>query len=217
LLAKSFWQETDALVASKHQRARLPWKLRVHDSYRKSFGHMALIRSHTRVCRVPPLEVQVDNPFRSETAMGKIKRSYVCLRFDKQCRGQEMEELWDRRYSKKYDTYQATFLMTDTTALNRLKRDDQEQFEQVMYQREGEMYVSALDGGDAISGNKAKQLQVKRGYAERFGCDYNSLRIQPAQYTMHHPKECKNFFVAARSASAETMWIMKPVIGKYQC
>jgi hypothetical protein len=210
---KTSWHETDALVPSKHQRAKLPWRLRVHDSWRHSYGHLSLLRSHTRVCKVPPLQIQVDNPYRSETTLGKIKRSYVCLRFDKQCRGQEMEELWDRRYMKKYDTYQATFLMTDTTALNRLKRDDLEQFEQVMFQREGEMYVSALDGGDAISGNKAKQLQVKRGYAEKFGCDYNILRIQPAQYAMHHPKECRNFFVAARAMHADAMWIMKPVLG----
>jgi len=145
--------------------------------------------------------------------MGKIKRSYVCLRFDKQCRGQEMEELWDRRYSKKYDTYQATFLMTDTTALNRLKRDDPELFEQVMWQREGEAYISALDGGDAISGNKAKQLSVKRGYAERFGCDYNSLRIQPAQYTMFRPKECRAFFQVTQRMGESAMWIMKPTLG----
>ena len=214
-LPQASWEETDALVPSKHQRARLPWRLRIHDSIRKSFGHLdLLLTSHTRVCKVPPLQIQVDNPYRSETTLGKIKRSYVCLRFDRQCRGQEMEELWDRRYMKKFDTYQATFLMTDTTALNRLKRDHREQFEQVMYQREGEMYVSALDGGDAISGNKAKQLQVKRGYAEKFGCDYNTLRIQPAQYTMYHPKECKNFFSVARSAPPDTMWIMKPVLGR---
>lgn len=213
---KDAWQETDALIPSKHQRAKLPWRLRVHDGWRQSYGHLSLLRSHTRVCKMPPLQIQVDNPYRSETTMGKIKRSYVCLRFDRQCRGQEMEELWDRRYMKKYDTYQATFLMTDTTALNRLKRDDMEQFEQVMFQREGEMYISALDGGDAISGNKAKQLAVKRGYAEKFGCDYNTLRIQPAQYTMHHPKECRNFFTAARSMADDTMWIMKPVLGKFR-
>lgn len=71
--------------------------------------------------------------------------------------------------------------MTDTTALNRLKKDDRELFDQTMSTREGEIYISALDGGDAISGNKAKQLSVKRSYAERFGCDYNSLNIQPAQ------------------------------------
>jgi hypothetical protein len=211
---KHVWQETDALVPSKHQRAKLPWQLSVHDSVRNAFGHMALLRSDTKLCKVPPLQIQVDNPYRSENNLGKIKRSYVCLRFDRQCRGQEMEELWDRRYMKKYGTYQATFLMTDTTALNRLKLNDMEQFEQVMYHREGEIYVSALEGGDAISGNKAKQLQVKRSYAEKFGCDYNTLRIQPIQYTMHHPKECRSFFRFARVAPPKTMWIMKPVLSK---
>ena len=124
-----------------------------------------------------------------------------------------MEELWDRRYTKKYDTYTATFLFTDTTALNRLKRDDAEMFEQIMWQKEGEIYISALDGGDAISGNKGKQLSTKRGYAEKFGCDYNSLRIQPAQYTMFKPKECKMFFKQAKLLGEEAMWIMKPVLG----
>lgn len=207
------WQETDSLIPSKYRRTALPWRLRAHDGVRYSYGKLPLLRSSSRVCRVPPLQVQVDSPYRSETAQGKIKRSYVCLRFDRQCRGQEMEELWDRRYSKKYDTYQATFLMTDTTALNRLKRDDMELFEQVMWQREGEAYLSALDGGDAISGNKGKQLSVKRGYAEKFGCDYNSLRIQPAQYTMFRPKECRAFFARAKELGEETMWIMKPVLG----
>jgi hypothetical protein len=206
------WTTTDALVTSDESRDIVPWPLRVHDTWRKSYGSLPLLRSHTKFCRVPQLHVQVDSPFRSETAMGKIKRSYVCLRFDKQCRGQEMEELWDRRYFKKYDTYQATFLMTDTTALNRLKRDDSELFDQVMWQREGEAYVSALDGGDAISGNKQKQLSVKRRYAESFGCDYNSLRIQPAQFSMSVPSECRAFFKFA-SQHLENMWIMKPTLG----
>jgi hypothetical protein len=67
-----------------------------------------------------------------------------------------MEELWNRRYMKKYDTNTATFLMTDTTALNRMKRDEPSTFEEIMKLKEGEYYVSAFDGGDAISGNKAK-------------------------------------------------------------
>eukprot|EP00511_Aplanochytrium_stocchinoi_P003681 CAMPEP_0204839270 /NCGR_PEP_ID=MMETSP1346-20131115/33543_1 /ASSEMBLY_ACC=CAM_ASM_000771 /TAXON_ID=215587 /ORGANISM="Aplanochytrium stocchinoi, Strain GSBS06" /LENGTH=142 /DNA_ID=CAMNT_0051975855 /DNA_START=126 /DNA_END=551 /DNA_ORIENTATION=+ len=123
-----------------------------------------------------------------------------------------MEDLWNRRYMKKYDTYTGTFLMTDTTALNRLKRDDAEQFDQLMKQREGEIYVSALDGGDAISGNKARQLSVKRSFAEKFGCDYNSLNIQPPQYTMHIPKECKAIFKFA-AENPDAMWIMKPIVG----
>lgn len=212
-LAKNVWTELDAMVVSEHQRNKLPWRFRVHNSMVASFGHTRILQDSRKVCKVPNMEVQVDNPFRAETNIGKMKRCYVCLRFDRQCRGQDMEELWDRRYFKKYDTYSATFLMTDTTALNRLKRDDLEKFEEVMFTREGEMYVSALDGGDAISGNKAKQLSVKRGYAEQFGCDYNTLRIQPAQYTMHHPKECRSFFAAAEQMPKDTMWIMKPVLG----
>lgn len=208
------WQEIHSLVPSDHSRAVLPWRLRVHDAVRKSFGNHPLVRSHSRICRTPSLNVQVDNPFRSETATGHIKRSYVSLRAS-QGRGQEMEELWNRRYSKKYDTFAATFLLTDTTALNRLKKDDPEQFEQIMKHREGETYIGALDGADAISGNKAKQLQVKRDYAESFGCDYNDLRIQPAQFTMHHSKECKSFFrFAARQDVDGNMWIMKPILGQ---
>ncbi|KAH9254196.1 hypothetical protein BASA81_007785 [Batrachochytrium salamandrivorans] len=211
--AKNVWTELDSMMSSSHQRVRLPWRLRAYNSILHSFGHSKVLQDSAKVCKVPDMEVQVDNPFRAETNMGKIKRCYVCLRFDRQCRGQDMEELWDRRYFKKYDTYSATFLMTDTTALNRLKRDDPEKFEEVMFTREGEMYVSALDGGDAISGNKAKQLSVKRGYAEQFGCDYNTLHIQPAQYTMHHPKECRSFFAHASKMDKKTMWIMKPVLG----
>lgn len=81
-----------------------------------------------------------------------------------------------------------------------------------MKQREGEIYVSALDGGDAISGNKARQLQQKRSFAEKFGCDYNSLNIQPPQFTMHVPKECKAFFKFA-TENPDAMWIMKPIVG----
>ena len=165
------------------------------------------------MCRMPKLAKQVDNPYRSENNMGIVKRSYVCLRFEKQCRGQAMEELWNRRYMKKYDTYTGTFLMTDTTALNRLKRDDKELYDQVMKQHEGESYLSAFDGGDAISGNKARQLSTKRKYAESFGCDYNSLRMQPAQFTMHRPKECKAFFEWIE-ANPGQMWIQKPILGQ---
>ena len=208
------WNEHDALVSSESTRSRPPWRLRVYDTLSRSYGSSdgSTLGPQT-ICRVPSLPVQVDNPFRSANAMGRVKRSYVCLRFSKQCRGQAMEDLWNRRYMKKYDTYTGTFLMTDTTALNQLKRDDREVFEQTMKQREGEIYISALDGGDAISGNKAKQLQVKRSYAEKFGCDYNSLNIQPAQYTMHRPKECRRFFKVA-DAHPEKMWIMKPILGQ---
>ena len=104
--------------------------------------------------------------------------------------------------------------MTDTTALNRLKRDDNEQFQKIMKGVEGEAYISALDGGDAISGNKAKQLSVKRSYAESFGCDYNSLSIQPEQFTMHKPDECTNFFRFAYTKGPDNMWIMKPILGQ---
>jgi len=207
------WTEQHALLASERPREPPAWRLRAHDAFARSLP--ASLRSvHTTVCRRPFLPVQVDNPFQSENQFGFVKRSYVCLRFDKgRCRGQAMEDLWNRRYYKKYDTFDATFFMTDTTALNRLKRDDKSNFDKIMWQSEGENYISALDGGDAISGNKAKQLEVKRSYTEKFGCDYNSLRLQPPQYTMHKHKECKAFFAYAEK-HPQQMWIKKPILGQ---
>jgi len=208
-----YWNEHHALVSSKELTSVQPWRLRAFEGMRNSLGSEGR-NLHTSICRKPFLPVQVDNPFRSMNQFGFMKRSYICLRFEKgRCRGQAMEELWNRRYYKKYDTYEGTFLMTDTTALNRLKRDDKSQYDQIMRQSEGENYISALDGGDAISGNKAKQLEVKRSYAERFGCDYNSLRIQPPQYTMHRPDECRRFWKYADS-HPESMWIKKPILGQ---
>jgi len=207
------WTEHDALVTSDELRTPQPWQLRAHDSVRRSLSTEQRTM-HTSVCRKPFIPVQVDNPFQSENQFGFVKRSYVCLRFDKgRCRGQAMEDLWNRRYYKKYDVFEASFFMTDTTALNRLKRDDKDNFDKIMWQSEGENYISALDGGDAISGNKAKQLEVKRNFTEQFGCDYNSLRLQPAQYTMHKPKECRAFFAYAESRPKQ-MWIKKPILGQ---
>lgn len=207
------WSEHHALVSSVELREPIPWQLRAHDSVRKSLSKEQKV-VHTSLCRKPYMPVQVDNPYQSENQFGFVKRSYICLRFDKgRCRGQAMEELWNRRYYKKYDTYDGTFLMTDTTALNRLKRDDSETFQKIMKTNEGENYISALDGGDAISGNKAKQLEVKRTYTEKFGCDYNWLKLQPAQFTMHKPDECRNFFKLADN-EPERMWIKKPILGQ---
>uniref|UniRef100_A0A7S2S518 Uncharacterized protein n=1 Tax=Mucochytrium quahogii TaxID=96639 RepID=A0A7S2S518_9STRA len=202
-----------AVVSSDSFRTPRPWQLRANDAISQSLSPSQR-HVQTSLCRKPHMPVQVDNPFASENQFGFVKRSYICLRFDKgRCRGQAMEELWNRRYYKKYDTYEGTFLMTDTTALNRLKRDDPDQFDKIMRRSEGENYISALDGGDAISGNKAKQLEVKRTYTERFGCDYNDLRLQPAQFTMHKPKECKALFKLADKDPSH-MWIKKPILGQ---
>lgn len=208
--SEEFWKETDSLVPSKFPREPVSWGT---DLWNAFGANMDIFKSRSQTCKTPSLEVQVDNPFRSENAIGKIKRSYVCLRFSKQCRGQAMEELWNRRYMKKYDTYIGTFLMTDTTALNRLKRDDEEEFKKLMQGAEGESYISAFDGGDAISGNKAKQLSTKLKYTEKFQCDYNSLNIQPPQFTMHHPTECRKFFSYAKQ-HPESFWIKKPILGQ---
>ena len=212
----NYWREHHSLVPGIAGTSRTipPWKQIVHNNVERSLGRGFSETIYPRKsCRTPSLDVQVDNPYRSENAIGKIKRSYVCLRFSKQCRGQAMEELWNRRYMKRYDTYTGTFLMTDTTALNRLKKDDSEEFEKLMKEAEGESYISAFDGGDAISGNKAKQLSVKKKYAERFDCDYNGLRIQPPQYTMHKPSECRKFFDFARK-NPDSFWIKKPILGQ---
>ena len=207
------WGEHHALVPSEVLRSSPPWQLRAYETVREGLSP-AQKTMQSSLCRRPFMPVQVDNPYQSENQFGFVKRSYICLRFDKgRCRGQDMEELWNRRYYKKYDTYDGTFLMTDTTALNRLKRDDRETFDKIMFKAEGESYISALDGGDAISGNKAKQLETKRSYTEQFGCDYNDLRLQPAQFTMHKPKECRAFFKYA-DAHAGKMWIQKPILGQ---
>ena len=210
--APNAWTTLDAIVPSEETRDAVPWPLRVHDGWRASYGKLPLLRSHASVCRMPPIGVQVDAPFKSESAMGKIKRSYVCLRTS-QCRGQDMEELWNRRVMKKYDTFKATYLFADTSVLNRLKKDDPETFDEIYSQKEGEIYISALDGGDAISGNKQRQLATKKRYTEKFGCEYNDLRIQPAQYTMNIPRECRNFFTLADALGDKAMWINKPTLG----
>jgi glutathione synthase/RimK-type ligase-like ATP-grasp enzyme len=59
----------------------------------------------------------------------------------------------------------------------------------------------------------AQQLEVKRSYAEKFGCDYNDLLIQPAQFTMHRKKECRSFFNFVKKNPSQ-MWIRKPILGQ---
>lgn len=66
-------------------------------------------------------------------------------------------------------------------------------------------------GSSCIGGGKGKQLLCKEEFTKSNGCAYSSLKIQPEQWNLKAPSECKRFFEYASQPSMENqIWIVKP-------
>ena len=78
---------------------------------------------------------------------------------------------------------------TDGTALAALRKSRPDTYAKVVRKAAGSVYLTALEGADAIGGNKGQQLYVKEKFVKSFKagggyatCKYNDLNVQPAQH-----------------------------------
>mmetsp|Transcript_12233 Transcript_12233/g.22691 ORF Transcript_12233/g.22691 Transcript_12233/m.22691 type:complete len:621 (+) Transcript_12233:55-1917(+) len=66
-------------------------------------------------------------------------------------------------------------------------------------------------GSSCIGGGKGKQLKCKVDYVHSYGCEYQDLGIQPAQWDLRFPELCREFFEeASKPENEEQIWILKP-------
>ena len=152
------------------------------------------------------------------------QRTFGCLR-ETGCRGLAIEDLLDRGWGMRFKTafkngtkefkdinYHATFLLTDTTALNQLQTARGDLFRKVYDDYSGSSYLTALMGAEAIGGNKGKQLREKMRMAKRYKCRYNDLGIQPAQYRLYVKEECLDLLKKGYQ-NPNLTWLLKPEEG----
>jgi len=156
--------------------------------------------------------------------VGKSKhnaRTFGCLRDN--CRGLEIEDLLDRGWSNHFRTainnetqeykdvnMHVTIILTDTTQLNHMKSTRPDLYKKLVETYEGSSYIIAFENGDYIGGNKGLQLRVKDRFSRAFGCEYNDLAIQPAQYRLYVKTECEALL---RAESTTKTWLLKPEAG----
>ena len=106
--------------------------------------------------------------------------------------------------------YKATIVLTDGTELSRLHAARPDTHRLLYHGQEGSTYISALDGADAIGGNKGMQLRGKQRFAKRSKCSYNSLAIQPAQYRLYIKEECEELLGLR---TPQKSFLLKPETG----
>lgn len=75
--------------------------------------------------------------------------------------------------------------------------------------------VSRIRGSNGIGGTKVEQVRCRQHLADRCTCPPGSgrpmLRMQPRQWQLQLPNECRSFFrTAAEPSEAGTEWILKP-------
>eukprot|EP00924_Labyrinthula_sp_SR-Ha-C_P009692 augustus_masked-scaffold_22-processed-gene-3.50-mRNA-1 protein AED:0.12 eAED:0.12 QI:0/-1/0/1/-1/1/1/0/980 len=152
----------------------------------------------------------------------RATRTFGCVRDG--CRGLAIEDLLDRGWQMRFraaevnDTfkninYRVTFLLTDTTHLTVMQKNRPDLYDKIYHDYEGKCYLSALDGGDAIGGNKGQQVLVKEEYVNLspYGCSFNQMAIVPATYRLYKKKECQQLLALGRSD--DRTWILKPETG----
>jgi hypothetical protein len=70
--------------------------------------------------------------------------------------------------------------------------------------------VNNLGIKECMWGSKRGQLQCRRALAAEHGCDFNSLGIQPMQYDLGSPVDCRAFMIRASEAQVTgTWWVSK--------
>jgi len=66
-------------------------------------------------------------------------------------------------------------------------------------------------GSACIGGGKGKQLACKEEFSKKFGCDYRGLGVQPAQWNIRYPDDCRVFSAeASKPENLDQIWIVKP-------
>jgi hypothetical protein len=71
-------------------------------------------------------------------------------------------------------------------------------------------WVGALQGGDAIGGNKGRQLRVQEKFVNKLGCTYNELGVSPMSYRLYKDDECS---ALERLEEKGITWLLKPETG----
>ena len=73
-------------------------------------------------------------------------------------------------------------------------------------------------GQSCYGGTKGFQIKCRSEFAAKHGCTYDSLRMQPPQYRMWIPNECRSFFDTEcynEDSSNPIAWIEKPTGGQH--
>jgi len=70
-------------------------------------------------------------------------------------------------------------------------------------------------GQSCLGGTKGAQIQCRTNRAQRDGCAYADLKVQPPQYRLWVQDECRLFFDAVCPADAQALWILKPSGGQH--
>ena len=72
--------------------------------------------------------------------------------------------------------------------------------------------VNCVGGATScIGGGKGKQLRCREALATRDGCNYRDLTVQPPQWNLAYPDQCRHFFDYANlNSNKDHIWIRKP-------
>ena len=146
-------------------------------------------------------------------------RTFGCLRDG--CRGLAIEDFFDRGWQMRFRAaqnnntyksinYRVTFLLTDTTQINHMKKVRPDLYKQVYETYAGKCYLSAFEGGDAIGGNKGQQLKIKERFVRKYGCKYNDLAVSPASFRLYLNSECNDL---VNTDMSDVTWLLKPETG----
>ena len=78
---------------------------------------------------------------------------------------------------------------------------------------QGHQMINTMGVCNCIGGTKAQQLSCRKVFTKKFGCDYESLGIQPVQFDLTQKSDCEFFFhkFLRRAENANKFYILKPV------
>jgi len=156
------------------------------------------------------------------------RRTFGCLRDE--CRGLAMEDLTDRKWRMLYKTskvagsdafltglnLKVSLLLTDGTELAKLEKRMPDVFASLIKDQEGKTYLEAVEGADAIGGNKGVQLRTKQRFVLKrrpkndTTTTFESLEISPAQNRLYYKDECETFVA---KVERKYSFLLKPETG----
>jgi len=75
----------------------------------------------------------------------------------------------------------------------------------------GRQMANSIGYSGCIGGSKTLQLKCRKKLAEAYGCKFDQLGVQPAQYSMLSEEECQEWYKdASKPQNKDKMWILKP-------
>ncbi|KAH9256966.1 hypothetical protein BASA81_004787 [Batrachochytrium salamandrivorans] len=88
--------------------------------------------------------------------------------------------------------------------VHRLSRDGKANGKRLISTAQGLLAVLCLGS------TKSRQLECRRDLASHWGCDYESLQLQPRQYILSEPRECNQFLLLNQDSGENASWLSKP-------